>query len=405
MSPARTVLLVAEREVRQRLRSRLFVVTTLVLAGLLTLLSAAPAVLGAIDLAAPDTEATAPRGPLAVAVAGELSGAERAALDGALGPVDLLEVEDVGAVRDLLAAEDGAVDLGIEAGERVLVPPTTGMFQLLPPEASRAAEALALARALDADGEADLVARVLEVDPLPVDQVGADDPSEAAGSLIAANLGVVFLFGVLIMYASMIINGVIEEKGSRVVELLVETVPVRQLMAGKVLGLGLVGLGQTLMLFAPPVVVLLTTSSELVPAGVGSMAAWLVLWFLLGYGLYAVVAAGLGSLVSRPEEAQAVLTPANLLMITGYFIGFAAINAPDAGFARVAALVPFSAPYAMLVRQTLGTPAGWEVLTAIVLTAATIVLLTLVSARLYEGGILRVGARVRLSDAWRSARR
>jgi ABC-2 type transport system permease protein len=92
-------------------------------------------------------------------------------------------------------------------------------------------------------------------------------------------------------------------------------------------------------------------------------------------------------------------------MIAGYFTGFLAINAPDAAFARVAALVPFSAPYVMLVRQTLGTPALWEVLLSIGLTLATIVLMTMLAARLYEGGILRVGARVRLRDAWGAAAR
>jgi ABC-2 type transport system permease protein len=153
------------------------------------------------------------------------------------------------------------------------------------------------------------------------------------------------------------------------------------------------------------VIVLLATAGDVIPPGIAPLAGLLVLWFVLGYGLYAMIAAGLGSLVSRPEEAQAVLTPANMLMILGYFVGFAAINAPDATFARVAALVPFSAPYVMLVRQTLGTPALWEVVLSIGLTLLTIVAMTYLAARLYEGGILRVGARVRLRDAWGAAGR
>jgi ABC-2 type transport system permease protein len=403
VSATRTVLLIAEREVRQRLRGRLFVITTIVISVLLATAAAVPLLLGVFDFGGDDDEPAGPPEPIAIAIAGELSPAETEALEQALGPLDLQTVAGPDEATSLVTAEE--VQFAIIGGERILVPPRSGVFGFDPPAASRAAETLALVELLAEDGAEGRVGAVLDAAPLPVQPIGDQDPGDAAARLVVANLGVVFLFGVLIMYASMIINGVIEEKGSRVVELLVEAVPVRQLMAGKVLGLGLVGLGQTLVLFAPSVIVLVTTAGDVIPPGIAPLAGLLVLWFVLGYGLYAVIAAGLGSLVSRPEEAQAVLTPANILMILGYFVGFAAINAPDATFARVAALVPFSAPYVMLVRQTLGTPALWEVLLSIGLTLLTIVAMTLLAARLYEGGILRVGARVRLRDAWGAAKR
>ena len=398
MSAPRTVLIIADRELRQRLRSKLFVGSTLALALLLAVLAAVPALLGVFGPDEPDVEATPTT--FALASVGALDPAERAALEAAFGPLDLRVVEDEDELAALLAADE--VPFGVVDGERIVTTMPTGVFVVDSGAATRAAEALGLLDVLDDD--ADRVIDVLDVEPLPIERIGEADAIERSSRLLAANIGVVFLFGVLILYASMIINGVIEEKGSRVVELLVEAVPVRQLMSGKILGLGLIGLGQTLVLFAPAVTILLVTSSQLAPPGVGALLGALVLWFMLGYGLYAVMAAGLGSLVSRPEEAQAVLTPANTLMIVGYFIGFAAINAPDALFARVAALVPFTAPYAMLVRQAIGQPAWWEIATSIGLMLLTIVAMTLLAARLYEGGILRVGARVRLGDAWRSAR-
>jgi ABC-2 type transport system permease protein len=401
VSPARTVLLIAEREVRQRLRGRLFVITTLAISALLAIGAAVPLLLGMFDFGGDDEDAGPPE-PVAVAVVGELSSPASEALAQALGPIDALDAADADEAGDLIAAGDA--DFAIVDEQRLLVPPRDGVFAFDPPAASRAAEALALVDVLGGDGGGDRVGAVLDLAPLPIEQIGDQDPADAAARLVVANLGVVFLFGVLIMYASMIINGVIEEKGSRVVELLVEAVPVRQLMAGKVLGLGVVGLGQTVVLFAPAVIVVLATAGDVVPPGVAPLVGLLVLWFVLGYGLYAVIAAGLGSLVSRPEEAQAVLTPANVLMVLGYFVGFAAVNAPDATFARVAALVPFSAPYVMLVRQAVGTPALWEVALSIGLTLLTIVVMTLLAARLYEGGILRVGARVRLRDAWGASR-
>jgi ABC-2 type transport system permease protein len=204
-------------------------------------------------------------------------------------------------------------------------------------------------------------------------------------------------------YASMIVNGIIEEKGSRVVELLVEAVPVRQLMAGKVLGLGAIAVGQMLVLFTPAVTVLVVANRDVIPPGIGRLVGLVVLWFLLGYAFYTLVSAGLGSLVSRPEEAQAVLTPATMLALLGYFVGFASIQAPDSPLAVVAGWLPPSAPFVMLVRQVLGTPTVAEVVGALVLMVAAIVGAGLVAARVYEGGILRVGARVRLRDAWRGA--
>lgn len=401
MSPARTVALIAEREVRQKLRAKLFVGSTLGLALLLSLLALAPTLLGWFTPDEPDPAEDLEPVALDVGVIGALADEERTALEGAFGEIEFTDVDDEQDAEVMLG--DGEVAFVVVPGERILIVPPSGLFGFQPPTANRAAETLGLLEVLDADP--DRVGEVLDAPALPVEALGAEDQAGEAGRLIAANIGVVFLFGVLIMYASMIINGVIEEKGSRVVELLVEAVPVRQLMAGKVLGLGLVGLGQTLIIFGPPVAVLLVTAGEFVPPGTTSLLGALLLWFMLGYGLYAVIAAGLGSLVSRPEEAQAVLTPANVLMILGYFIGFAVINAPDATFARIAAIVPFTAPYAMLVRQAVGEPLWWELALAIGLSLVAIAGLTLLAARLYEGGILRVGARVRVRDAWRSAQR
>ena len=394
-----TIGLLAEREVRQRLRSRLFVGATLILAVLLTGLAAVPSLLGMFDPDEPgDPPAAAQVEPVRLGVLGALTSDELAALEAALGPVETVELADRAAAEAALEADEGAVVAVVEPGERVLVAPGGGLVQTGQAVGGRAAEALAVVELLEDDP--DRVGEVLARPSLPVETVGDTDPAEAFARVVIANLGVVFLFAVLIMYASMIINGVIEEKGSRVVELLVAAVPVRWLMTGKLLGLGIVGLGQTLVLFGPPVTVLVLTLGETIPAGVGALGVAVAGWFVVGYALYAVMAAGLGALVSRPEEAQAVLTPANVLMVGGYFAGFAAVNAPTSTFAVVASFVPFSAPYAMLVRQALADPAWWEVALAAAGALATAGLLTVVAARIYEGGILRVGARVRLSEAW-----
>jgi len=402
MNAPRTVWLIATREVRQRLRSRLFVGATVILSVLLTTLASLPAVLGVFDPAGPS------EGPddeevetLRLGVIGELTGTDRAVVEAAVGAVEVVPLSDVEAARAALEATGPErVTAVVVPGERVLTAPSPSLFDLGPAAAGRIGEALALAELLDADP--DRVGEVLARPSLPVEQVGEVAPAEAQARLAIAYVGVAFLFAVLIMYASMIINGVIEEKGSRVVELLVATVPVRWLMTGKLLGLGIVGFLQTLTLFTPALLVLVVTAGDRIPAGVGGLGVAIAGWFVVGYALYAVIAAGLGSLVSRPEEAQAVLTPANVLMIGGYLVGFLAINVPTSAFAVAASFVPFSAPYAMLVRQTLADPAWWEVALSALLTLGTAAALTVVAARIYEGGILRTGARVRLSEAWRA---
>lgn len=399
MTALRTILLIATREVRQRLRSKLFVGTTLVLAVLLTALAALPSVLGVFDPdGSEEGRAAVEVESVRLGVLGSLTMDEVAALEATFGAVETVPLADRAAAEAALAADEDGVLAVIAPGERVLVAPSEGLLQTEQVVAERVAEALAVAALFPADP--DRVGAVLARPALPVEAVGQSDPAERFARVIIANLGVVFLFAVLIMYASMIINGVIEEKGSRVVELLVAAVPVRWLMTGKLLGLGAVGLGQTLVLFGPPIAVLLVTLGAVIPPGVGVLGFAVAGWFVVGYALYAVMAAGLGALVSRPEEAQAVLTPANALMIGGYAAGFAAINAPTSTWAVAASFVPFSAPYAMLVRQALAEPAWWEVALAAAGTLATAAVLTVLAARIYEGGILRVGARVRLSEAW-----
>jgi ABC-2 type transport system permease protein len=400
MGPAGTIRLIAGREVRQRLRSRLFVWTTVGLSVLFVLLSLLPLLVDLLDVG-PDPEAVPDAMP--VAVVGKLSPSQRVALATVLGELDERSAPDEPAAVELIEQEEAV--LAIVDGERVLEPPPDSVLQLGGDRAAEVAQALAVAAVLDDAGmDAGAVDDVLAVPALPVEVVGPYDPGQQVGQLIMANLGVVFLFAVLTLYATLIVNGIIEEKGSRVVEVLVETVPVRQLMAGKLLGLGAIGLGQTLVLFGPATAMLLVAGTLELPAGGLGPLLLILAWFLAGYAFYSVVAAALGSLVSRPEEAQAVLTPASLLMVAGYLIGFFSINAPDGGLAVIAGWIPPAAPYVMLVRQLLGDPAPYEVIGAVLVMVVVSAMLAAVASRVYEGGILRTRARLRLRDAWRAAR-
>jgi hypothetical protein len=149
----------------------------------------------------------------------------------------------------------------------------------------------------------------------------------------------------------------------------------------------------------------LTVRSVDLPVVNGGVLAWVLVWFLLGYALYAIIYGALGSLASRTEDAQAVAGPVGYTLVAGYWASFLAISAdPDGPWARVLSLFPATAPMAMPGRIALGTTAWWEPPVAVLVTLAAIVGLVSLAGRVYQNAVLRTGAKVRLRDAWRAKR-
>lgn len=403
MNPRRTVLLVAGREVRQRLRSRAFQVITVLLAVVFAAGAAVPAIVG--DRVEDVGEDETTRVPM-VGVIGELDAATRAGLTVAFGAApSLVRVPDESSAARLL--EEGEVALVVaDGGRRLLAAGASGPFgSPVPPGVP---EAIGSARALaDAGVDPGQAAEILDAPPVPVEVVvtgSGVDPATAGGRFTVAYAGSVLLYFVLIFFANLIVTGVIEEKSSRVVELLLPAVPARQLMGGKVLGLGTVGTLQATAMLAPAVAVLLLTGGDRVPPRIGLSVASVLIAFVLGYGLYAGVTAGLSALVSRVEDSQVALFPLYALLIAAFATSFPVLGAPDSTLAQVATFVPFTAPFVVPVRIALVDLPLWQAGLAAVSVVVAAVLLTLVAARLYEGSILRAGARVSLRGAWRGAR-
>jgi ABC-2 type transport system permease protein len=244
------------------------------------------------------------------------------------------------------------------------------------------------------------VGEALTVAPLEVEAVDPPDPAAGTRQTIAF-VAVILLYGQLIGYGMWVANGVVEEKSSRVVELLLAAVRPRALMAGKILGIGVLGLAQLLVIAAVGVGIGSATGVLSLGTDVLVPVAAVLAWFVLGFGFYAAFFAAAASRVSRQEELQNVITPAIMLMLVSFFTAFYAVNAEDNPVVQALSVLPPFSALVNPVRIAAGDAAWWEVGASLVLMLAAISALVLVAARLYENGVLRMGSTMSWREAWR----
>ncbi len=244
------------------------------------------------------------------------------------------------------------------------------------------------------------VGEALTVAPLEVEAVDPPDPGAGTRQTIAF-FAVILLYGQLIGYGMWVANGVVEEKSSRVVELLLAAVRPRALMAGKILGIGVLGLAQLLVIAAVGVGIGAATGVLTLGTDVLVPVAAVLAWFVLGFGFYAAFFAAAASRVSRQEELQNVITPAIMLMLVSFFTAFYAVNAEDNPVVQALSVLPPFSALVNPVRIAAGDAALWEVGASLVLMVAAISALVLVAARLYENGVLRMGSTMSWREAWR----
>ena len=244
------------------------------------------------------------------------------------------------------------------------------------------------------------------LDASEIDVRALDPPREYSSDELA--IGVVagiLVYLSLMMSGQLIAQGVVEEKSSRVVELLLSTIQPWQLMAGKVLGLGLTGFVQITVIGGIGTAVAIATNVLTIStsAAVGTIA-WLVVWFVLGYFLYALVFAALAALVSRQEEVGGIITPAMLPLIAGYIAGVSILpSEPSNPVIASMSLIPIFAPTLMPMRIAMGGVPGWQLAVSAGLVAALLPLLTWLCGRIYRHAVMQTGPRVKLFGALRAS--
>lgn len=240
--------------------------------------------------------------------------------------------------------------------------------------------------------------RALTVAPLSVEQTqpGSRDASAKRG---VAYIGTILLYGQLILYGMWVAMGVVEEKASRVVELLLSTVRPWQLLTGKVVGIGMLGLGQIVVIGAAGVISGIATGAIDLPAAVIATVLDVVVWFVLGYAFYACAFAAAASLASRQEDLQNVTAPLSLVLVASFFVALSTLNNPDGTLAKVASIVPPFSAMTMPSRVARGEVSALEFGLAVVLMLAAVGALMWFAGRIYSRAVLHTGARLSWSQA------
>lgn len=229
-----------------------------------------------------------------------------------------------------------------------------------------------------------------------VELLDAEAATDWTGYIAAIGFGVIFLFAAQ-TFGATIAQSVVEEKQTRVVELLISAIPTRALLAGKVIGNTVLAMAQILILAAIAVVGLTVTGQTEFLRGVGGPIAWFAIFFLFGFILLASLFAAAAAMVSRQEDIGSTTTPLMLLIMAPYFLVIFFWNNPTV--LTVMSYVPFSAPVGMPTRLFLGQAQWWEPLLSLAILLVTCVAAILVGAKIYQNSLLRMGARVTLREA------
>ena len=389
MTGMRQGWLVAKREMRERSRSRAYQASVVLMIVLVAATVILPGLLG--PGGAKDVGLTGPAPPALAATIHEQ--AHAAGFTARVHRYASLPAGEQ-AVRqgriDVLVSGTRRLEWQGRADEQLRAV-VTGAIQLVTVRERAAAQGIS-ARAL-----ASLLAPVT-VTSAELGHVAGRGPGDETAVMVMT----LVLFLCISVFGAMVLSGVLEEKSSRVVEVLLARIPARALLAGKIAGIGLLGLAQIGVTALAALAAITTVHSIDLPAIRGTVLAWAIVWFVLGYALYATVYGALGSLGSRAEDGQAVGGPVMVMLPLAYFASFAMIAQPASAAAKASSYFPLTAPMAMPGRIAMGAAAWWEPVIAGVITLAATAGLVLLAGRIYTNAILHGGPRLSLQDAWRS---
>lgn len=388
LGSAALVRLVAAREISARLRDKNFIISSIVI---IVVLIGVLALQVALNSGSETTRigVVTDRPAYLAALEGQ---AEALDVD-----VEVTELDDDAEARAAVEDEDvdGALVAAGDDVELLVQQSAGGPLQAV---VQGAVAQLAVADQLEAVGLPGL-----DVPQVPV--TALDPDADVDGQrVVVAIIGIGVLYSLLILFGQFVAQGVVEEKASRVVELLLATMKPWQLLAGKILGLGVLGLGQIVAIAAVGVGGALAFDLVDIPGDLVGTAVAVVAWFVLGYGFFAAIFAVAASLVSRQEDLGTVVMPTTLVLVGAFVVGIQAASDPGGTLATVTSYVPGLSPLVMPVRQAAGDVALWEIGLAVLLMLVAIAMVVRLGGRIYAGALLRTGGKTKIREALNAER-
>ena len=356
LGAAQAAWLVAEREITTKLRSKAFLIST----GVLLLL-----VLGTVLFGGISSKMGGFGGETKVAVVAETADHVNSEA------FEVLKVADRAAAEQAVLSEK--VDAAVVPGGDTPVGLTV-LAADSPP--------MSLVQALSASPQVELLKPTTE--------------NPMLAYFIAIAFGIVFMMSA-ITFGTTIAQSVVEEKQTRIVEILLATVSARTILAGKILGNSILALGQVIAIAALTSVGMLATGQDLLLGELGTALIWFAILFAFGFVLLASLYAALASLVSRQEDVASAVSPVMWLVMIPY-IAIIMFNT-NVKVLAIMSYIPFSAPVGMPMRLYLGTAEWWEPVVSLGILVVAIAIVWWLGARIYERSILRTGAKVKLKDA------
>ena len=385
--------LVAGREIRERLRGRVFRIVSVILFGV---------VAAAVVIPTLRSGTTARQRVGVVAGSASLEAGLHDLAKSVGLPVELVSEPGLPQARAALSA--GHLDMVVDGTGKILV--TDPISASDTSAGARYVRAVAVTLgAQQAFAQAGLTpqqaATVAGARPVPVESIHPGKNSRTTAEATAL-LGVILIFVVLTQYLTWTLMGVMEEKASRVVEVLLATVRPVQLLAGKVIGIGAVALTQAVALVAFALVLAKAVGSSLVHGTGPAVIATTLVWLILGYALYSWLYAAAGSMAERQDQVQSLALPLSAPLIFGYIVSLIGVSSGSPSLlVKVLAYLPPTAPFAMPTLVGFGEVTWWQFLLSVLLTLVSTVVVALAAARVYRSAVLQTGGRVRLRELFR----
>ena len=414
---------VAVREYTQRVQTRTFLITTLILA--LVGLSLALLPIGIRLIAGDEAAQIGLRADAGTVETAQVQAVLSANAGSADNGYEVIPVSDLDAGREQVRTGDLNALLSVSRGaddELTFtyfgdIGPTNQLVLAVRSAVTQLVIADRLQYASVDPGEVGQIFAPPSFDTQSADPNRTDGNEPWSGSAWALSYVLVLLtFMAVVTYGSWVAASVAEEKSSRVMELLITAATPRQLMAGKVIGAGAAGLTQYLSILGAALVGLLlqgTIAQQVLGDASSNLLEGVNLWALLpftlffipGFLLYCVLYAGFGSIASRQEDVTQVTAPMLFIGMGGYFVSFITMATPDVYWVKLLSLIPFFSPYLLPARFLLvGNIAAWEWIAAGVLMLLFLAVALWLAARIYSAGVLLYGQRSNLRSVWRAVR-